>query len=598
MSLLLSFTLFASAHAQKDIIDSLKTVLTTQAEDTSKVLTLNYLSEEFYITNRFDSSLHYASMAYQLADSLHFSTGLADAVLNIGIISLQHGKYLQALERFFEGLTLFEELNNTIGIAYSYELIGSLYQSVNNHDEAGKYFLKSLDVAEKSNDSLRIAQIFNDLGMLFDEKENYDEALRYYLKFIELNKHLGFDADIAIAYNNIGIVYMNLKDYEKGLEYLNKSLEISEQYDDKYVLSHAAVNLGDVYEELGDYTKALKYNFLSLNTCEEINYLDGAIYACLNIGYVYSLMDNYKDALAYLEKALKFGREAGSLELINDASKELSDFYFKTKDYKKAYEYFQMYKSMSDSLFNNLKQIEIGKLTANYEFDKKLKIHTFEKQQKDLVIKNQKALNYSLLAIVLLGLVLILFLIQRYRYIKKTSKKLNEQQEIIHHKEKELIYEKNNRLQESLDNLHRELTSKAMFIVQNTKQNKFIFTNLEGIMRNIENEPGNVKKIKSEIKSLINNIRVHSGKGAWKEFELRFEQVHESFYKNLHHKFPNLSQNDRKLCALLRLGLSTKDISAITFQNLNSIQVARTRLRKKLDLSNTEINLTRFLSEI
>ena len=84
----------------------------------------------------------------------------------------------------------------------------------------------------------------------------------------------------------------------------------------------------------------------------------------------------------------------------------------------------------------------------------------------------------------------------------------------------------------------------------------------------------------------------------WQEFEFRFQQVHEQFYKALNEKFPDLSPSDRRLCAFLKLNMTTKEISAITHQNAKSIDVARTRLRKKLSLTGTDHNLVSFLSQL
>jgi DNA-binding CsgD family transcriptional regulator len=73
--------------------------------------------------------------------------------------------------------------------------------------------------------------------------------------------------------------------------------------------------------------------------------------------------------------------------------------------------------------------------------------------------------------------------------------------------------------------------------------------------------------------------------------------VHNDFYDKLNEKFPNLSANEKRLCAFLRLNMSTKEISAITYQSINSITVARSRLRKKLELDSDE-NLISFLESI
>ena len=82
------------------------------------------------------------------------------------------------------------------------------------------------------------------------------------------------------------------------------------------------------------------------------------------------------------------------------------------------------------------------------------------------------------------------------------------------------------------------------------------------------------------------------------EFEIRFQQVHNSFYDKLNALSPDLSTNERRLCAFLKLSMSTKEISSITGQSPRSIDVARTRLRKKLNLTNNDSSLSDFLSSL
>ena len=76
-------------------------------------------------------------------------------------------------------------------------------------------------------------------------------------------------------------------------------------------------------------------------------------------------------------------------------------------------------------------------------------------------------------------------------------------------------------------------------------------------------------------------IKQNTEKHVWEEFELHFEQVHESFYVSLNQKHPELTSRDRRLCALLKLNLNSKEIAQITGQSFKSIENARTRLRKK-----------------
>jgi len=96
------------------------------------------------------------------------------------------------------------------------------------------------------------------------------------------------------------------------------------------------------------------------------------------------------------------------------------------------------------------------------------------------------------------------------------------------------------------------------------------------------------------IRQMSQKFRMNMAEQIWNDFETRFENAFDSFYTVLLEKFPSLTPNERKLCALLRSGLSSKDIAILTFQNPQSVDVARYRLRKKLNLVNDE-NLIDFL---
>ena len=96
---------------------------------------------------------------------------------------------------------------------------------------------------------------------------------------------------------------------------------------------------------------------------------------------------------------------------------------------------------------------------------------------------------------------------------------------------------------------------------------------------------------------MIRDLLQNTSKDVWKEFEIRFQEVHSDFYNNLNEKYPDLTPNEKKICAFLRLNMSTKDISAITYQSVRSIDMARFRLRKKIGLE-TDENLVTFLAQV
>ena len=83
----------------------------------------------------------------------------------------------------------------------------------------------------------------------------------------------------------------------------------------------------------------------------------------------------------------------------------------------------------------------------------------------------------------------------------------------------------------------------------------------------------------------------------WENFKLRFEEVHEGFFKDLSEKYPDLGNAEVKLCALLRLNMNLKESSQVLGISPDSVKTARYRIRKKLGLTKDE-NLVKFMSTI
>jgi DNA-binding CsgD family transcriptional regulator len=94
------------------------------------------------------------------------------------------------------------------------------------------------------------------------------------------------------------------------------------------------------------------------------------------------------------------------------------------------------------------------------------------------------------------------------------------------------------------------------------------------------------------------DLRETNREEVWEEFELRFRHVHEDFYQKIHERCPSLTGNERRLAAFLRLNLSTKEIATLTGQSIRALEVARTRLRKKLNLTNSETGLVEYLASL
>jgi len=175
---------------------------------------------------------------------------------------------------------------------------------------------------------------------------------------------------------------------------------------------------------------------------------------------------------------------------------------------------------------------------------------------------------------------------------KKVEKERNQRlQERIRAEQKvnQLLKQKH---QMELDLINRELATSSIFISQ---KNKIIGLIKKDINRLLKTEKSiNRADIARVLKTIDENIKFDND---WYRIKAHFEKIHSGFFDRLRKKHPQLTPNDHKLCALLRMNLNTKEISHILKITAPSTEISRIRLRKKLALTKG-INLTQFICEV
>lgn len=160
--------------------------------------------------------------------------------------------------------------------------------------------------------------------------------------------------------------------------------------------------------------------------------------------------------------------------------------------------------------------------------------------------------------------------------------------EEIYTKDKALATEQEKLLNHELDFKQREIMAKTLFLVEHAENNANFITELNRL------RPGLTEKEQQILDSIINLHRIDHHEKYWKDFETSFLQVHPDFYRQLSKICPQLSPAELKLAAFIRLGLSSKQIGSVSSNTSESIDVARSRLRTKLNLS-PDANLKTFL---
>jgi DNA-binding CsgD family transcriptional regulator len=124
-------------------------------------------------------------------------------------------------------------------------------------------------------------------------------------------------------------------------------------------------------------------------------------------------------------------------------------------------------------------------------------------------------------------------------------------------------------------------------------QKKELMVDIIGKLTDIEMNKKSAKNIHNVIVELRQSIEENSHV----DFEYYFVQTHPDFYNNLRIDFPNLTPHELRLCAYLKMNLSTKDIAAISNISPDSARTARSRLRKTLKIQNQDENLVSFLAK-
>ena len=200
----------------------------------------------------------------------------------------------------------------------------------------------------------------------------------------------------------------------------------------------------------------------------------------------------------------------------------------------------------------------------------------------------------NFLIVLYLFIILLLFYtlhIRYKKYYKKQREKIVEQaQKEIEFKDletsKEIIKLNNEKLKSDIESKNRELATSTMSII---KKNEFLNT--------IKNEllKGKGKPIIDKVVKIIDKNITNTDD--WKMFQEAFNNADKKFLKKIKFKHPELTPNDLRLCAYLRLNLSSKEIAPLLNISPRSVEVKRYRLRKKMNLDHDE-NLTNYILEL
>ena len=173
---------------------------------------------------------------------------------------------------------------------------------------------------------------------------------------------------------------------------------------------------------------------------------------------------------------------------------------------------------------------------------------------------------------------------QRLRYIHELE---------INKSETDIVTLQNEKLEVEIEYKNSELASSAMHIVKKGELLTKVKSELGSIIKKIDNEYA-ITELKKMVKALNEDENLDQ---EWEYFTKHFDKVHSDFIVKLKEKHSNISNNELKLCAYLRMNLSTKEIAQLMNISVRGVEISRYRLRKKLNLA-TDVNLFDYLISI
>lgn len=395
-------------------LDSIMNLYNQETDIREKQSILAKITNHFQYQGNWEMFDHYAEMMLKLGKKHEDNFIISEAYNKYGIGNCIQGNNKVAVQYFEKARLIYTEDNDSSNLSSAYENLGTAYKDLANYDSAIYCQIKSLEL-RKSIDHPRVFNNYMKLAAIYDKIGDSDKQREYMHRaknHLENNKDASLKQK-AIFYNEMADVYEDSGLYDSSRYCLHKVIEYSEELGWMRGITVGLGNLASNFYEREQYDSAIYYHYQSMEIALASD-------DCLSLTEEYFfLAENYDkinvtDSVFYY--ALKSLESANACHLMHDKKEALgliSDSYYKTGNYKLAYDYYSDFIEIRDSIesaevLNNIADLETQYLTK--EKEQEIALLTASDQ-----LKHQRIVILAIVSISLLLVILLIALLFRRR---------------------------------------------------------------------------------------------------------------------------------------------------------------------------------------
>ena len=464
------------------------------------------------------------------------------------------------------------------------QLLGNFDLSIKNLYDTQKYIHPT--------NKKQMAQLCSLMGRVYSKLGDYNKAIELNDKATSIFKSIGDSTSVAGCYNERGVMHHFMSEFTVAERFFQRALAINRAQRN---LKEIATNLNNLCLYRGNTEEKLSFiqEAITINKNLDAQWSLGENYN--NMGKQYYYDKQYSKALEALHKAYEYAHNIGARELICDNYEYSSMVYAAIGDYAQAYKYldkrYHLGKELQSS--NKLRNIEQEISYKRYQDQK----YATEMQEQTYKIELLKRNLWLLGSVLILGIAFSIFLYKWYK--RRKDLQLIEARYQLQLSEKEVAELRMHQQELELQNVNnalatsrQEATSFAVFLKsRNELLDKIREMVKEGYKMDAQAITPHLKKINAFISQSQSGDKTNSA------LLTNIDDKSNEFLQRLVAIHPKLTQGEKYLATLLRVNLSTKEISMLTGTTPKTINMNRYRLRKSLNLSSEE-DLTDYLQNI